>query len=58
VFLNGNQVAESDNFYDPDGKEIPSSIYDKARFEVFTNNTATVYFDNTVLAKGSEKYQP
>lgn len=58
IFLNGEQVAESDNFYDPDDKGIPSDIYDKARFEVFTNNTATVYFDNTILAKGSEKYQP
>lgn len=58
VFLNGEQVALSDNYYDPDEKEVPSDEYTKARFEVFTDNSATVYFDNTVLAKGSEKYYP
>lgn len=58
IFLNGELVATSDNYYDPNGTLVPSSYYNRLRFEVFTANNATIYFDNTVLSKSSKKYCP
>ena len=57
TYLNDELIAVSDNFYNPDGKGVPSSYYSSARFEVLKSASVNLYIDNCLADKNNNIYK-
>lgn len=57
IYLNGECVAVSDNFWDSKGYGVPFSFYAKAKIEGFTGASFTYYLDNVLVNKTNDVYK-
>ena len=57
IYLNGECVAVSNNFWDSKSTGVPYAFYSKASIEAFTGADMTWYLDNVLIHKTNDIYK-
>ena len=64
VYVNGELIAVSDNYYDPNGMKVypegaaPNNYYSYVMINIFSTAKGTVLFDNLLSTKTNAVYEP